>query len=168
MSVGASGSHPVLDSTLAVLRDKILPDLQSALPPEKVGELSRTDIMREVKVIALDRLAKQGMELNLLDQRDLVTALTNALWKSPRSKMPRRKRQRKRPPPARGEAPPEPAPSLPHLYSATSKSAPPAARAWIRRKCAYNPRPRTHRHVGGRACSAKTSRAISKASWAIC
>lgn len=79
MSVGSPTSHPIIDSTLAVLRDKILPDLSAQIPPEKAADSSRTDLMREVKAFALTHLATHGIELNLLDQRDLVTALTNAL-----------------------------------------------------------------------------------------
>lgn len=74
-----TASQPMIDSTLAVLRDKILPELKAALPPEKIADLSRPDIAREVKSFALSALSRHGMELNLLDQRDLVSALTNAL-----------------------------------------------------------------------------------------
>lgn len=75
---GPAGT-PIIDSTLAVLRDRILPELQALLPSDRVQSMARSDIMREVKGFALDYLARQRMELNLLDQRDLVMALTNGL-----------------------------------------------------------------------------------------
>ena len=69
------------DKTLDVLRDRFLPDLKKAIPAEKIEKTSRSEISREVKSLALDFLKKQGMELNLLDQRDFVSLLTNALVK---------------------------------------------------------------------------------------
>ena len=78
----ADGLDPksvILDSTIAVLCNRILPELQKTLSSEQVGTMARADVSREVKSFALDYLSKQGMELNLLDQRDLVGALTNSL-----------------------------------------------------------------------------------------
>lgn len=86
------------DSTISVLRDRILPRLRAALPPEKLSGLSRGDVMREAKTLATEFLAQQGLELNLLDQRDLAAALTTALLGQE---------------PARNQNPPYPAPEQP-------------------------------------------------------
>ncbi len=67
------------DSTITTLRDRILPELRNALPPEKAAAMPRHDVVREVKLVATAYLTRQGVELNLLDQRDIVTALTNGL-----------------------------------------------------------------------------------------
>lgn len=82
-SDGSFDKPPVIDSTIAVLRDRILPQLQNIISQEKASELSRPDITREIKTFATDYLSKQGIELNLLDQRDLVSALTNAIVGAP-------------------------------------------------------------------------------------
>lgn len=68
-----------IDSTIKVLCEKMLPEIKQAFPPEKIESMQRGDVMREVKVAALAFLSKHGLELNLLDQRDLATALTNSL-----------------------------------------------------------------------------------------
>jgi pilus assembly protein CpaF len=70
---------PSVDNTLAVFSERILPELKVHLPPEKAATLPRGEIMREAKIFATAFLQKQGLELNLLDQRDLATLLTNAL-----------------------------------------------------------------------------------------
>ncbi len=70
------------DNTLAVLAEKLLPALNERVPEEKIDVLARVDLTREVKAFALESLRQQGMDLNLLDQRDLVTLLTNALMVS--------------------------------------------------------------------------------------
>ncbi|HAX91935.1 MAG TPA: hypothetical protein DCY07_06990, partial [Rhodospirillaceae bacterium] len=67
------------DGTLSVLRDRILPDLKAVLPAEKIAEMSRSDVNREIKALAVEFLSKQGIELNLLDQRDFVNVLSNAI-----------------------------------------------------------------------------------------
>jgi pilus assembly protein CpaF len=72
------GSHFSADTTITVLRDKILPVMNEKVPYDRVRGLPRGDIAREVKQIAVDYLATQHIELNLLDQRDLVTALIDA------------------------------------------------------------------------------------------
>ncbi|MDD5587115.1 MAG: CpaF family protein, partial [Alphaproteobacteria bacterium] len=73
------GAGPSVDPTLVVLRDRILPELREELTPEKITQLSRNDLVREVKARTVTALAHQRMELNLLDQRDLVTSLVNCL-----------------------------------------------------------------------------------------
>ncbi|MGE0109576.1 MAG: CpaF family protein [Bdellovibrionales bacterium] len=67
------------DNTLEVLRDRLLPDLEKAFPANKRKGLARPEISREVKTHTLSFLSEQGIELNLLDQRDLVALLTKAL-----------------------------------------------------------------------------------------
>lgn len=78
----ADGLDPksvILDSTIAVLRDRILPELKKTLPNKRVADMQRSEVSREVKAFATNYLSSQGIELNLLDQRDLVGALTNSL-----------------------------------------------------------------------------------------
>ena len=76
----ASGDTGALaDSTLSVLHDRILPELREELTSEKTAVLTHNDLVKEVKARTTDALARQHMELNLLDQRDLVTALVNSL-----------------------------------------------------------------------------------------
>lgn len=73
------GSSHTTDNTLDVLSGKIFPDLCAKITQEDVEAKPRSTINREVKTFALDYLQTQGMELNLLDQRDLVSTLTNKL-----------------------------------------------------------------------------------------
>ena len=63
--------------TIASLRDRILPVLKEKLPSDKAQWMARGDVAREVKLVAADYIASNKIELNLLDQRDLVTALVN-------------------------------------------------------------------------------------------
>ena len=71
--------RPFMDNTLAVLCDRILPEIRAVLSPEKMESSSRADVAREVKALAMASLARQGVELNLLDQRDLAAALVARL-----------------------------------------------------------------------------------------
>ena len=66
------------DTTIAALRDRVLPLLKEKIPAEKVKWTPRADVAREAKQTVNDFLAKNGIELNLLDQRDLVTSLINS------------------------------------------------------------------------------------------
>jgi len=70
------GSAP--DTTIATLRDRVLPAFLERYPADKLAAMSRADVAREVKVMVSDFLAKNRIDLNLLDQRDLVTALVNS------------------------------------------------------------------------------------------
>lgn len=74
-----SAKTPATDNTLAVLSEKLFPALKELIPQEKIEVLPRSDLSREVKSFALEALRQQGLDLNLLDQRDLVTLLTNTL-----------------------------------------------------------------------------------------
>ncbi len=67
------------DGTLVVLRDRIIPELKKAFPKEKIETMPRMEINREIKNFALAFLSQQGIELNLLDQRDFVNVLSNTL-----------------------------------------------------------------------------------------
>ncbi len=90
-STGASGdSGAPVDSTLAVLHDRFLPELRKDLSPEKATSMPRNDLVKEVKARVISALAKQNMELNLLDQRDLVAALVNSLVPPPPKAEPSR------------------------------------------------------------------------------
>jgi pilus assembly protein CpaF len=74
-----------VDTTLSVLHDRILPELREELTREKLAQMSRNDLVREVKTRTIAALAPQRMELNLLDQRDLVTSLVNSLAPPPKA-----------------------------------------------------------------------------------
>jgi pilus assembly protein CpaF len=65
------------DTTIAALRDRLMPVLKGKIPIEKAKWTSRADVAREAKASVGEFLASSRMELNLLDQRDLVTSLVN-------------------------------------------------------------------------------------------
>ncbi len=67
-----------LDAMIVTLRDTILPLLKQKIPADKARWLPRGEVARESKQTATDYLAHNHIELNLLDQRDLVTSLVNA------------------------------------------------------------------------------------------
>jgi len=71
------------DGTLIKLRDSIMPKLVEALPKERLETLARADALRSIKAFALAFLNEQGMELNLLDQRDFINVLSAALLGQP-------------------------------------------------------------------------------------
>ncbi len=73
------GAPHAKDTTIEVLSEKIFPGLCETLSENEVNEKPRSVISREVKTFSLSYLQKQGMELNLLDQRDLVSTLTDKL-----------------------------------------------------------------------------------------
>jgi pilus assembly protein CpaF len=74
--IGA-GTNP-MDTTIATLRDRVMPLLREKVPTEKVKWTPRADVAREAKLVVSDFLTTARMELNLLDQRDLVTSLVNS------------------------------------------------------------------------------------------
>jgi pilus assembly protein CpaF len=63
--------------SIAGLRDRILPYLKEKLPSDKAQWMARGDVAREAKLVAADYILANKIELNLLDQRDLVTSLVN-------------------------------------------------------------------------------------------
>ncbi len=68
---------PITDLSLPALRDHLMSALKEKIPPEKVKWVHRVDIAREAKAVVSQFVVAQKIELNLLDQRDLVTALVN-------------------------------------------------------------------------------------------
>jgi pilus assembly protein CpaF len=98
------------DSTILTLRDRILPDFRQKLPHEKLATLSRSEIAKEAKTIAIAFLTKNRLDLNLLDQRDLVTSLvTNVLADIA---------------PAAAPSPPSPAPEVATIPAETAATDP--------------------------------------------
>jgi pilus assembly protein CpaF len=89
----SGNSGALVDNTLSVLQGRLLPELREALTADTIAQLSRGELVKEVKSRTIAILSKQNLELNLLDQRDLVAALVNSLV-----------------PPAIKAAPSEPAP----------------------------------------------------------
>ncbi|WP_431859308.1 CpaF family protein [Azospirillum sp.] len=80
---GGSGGLPpddaALERSLPVLRERYLPELAKRLDPARVATLPRGDVAREVKAGLVELLARDRIQLNLLDQRDLVTVCINGL-----------------------------------------------------------------------------------------
>lgn len=74
----ADGSNNAVELTIPMIRDRILPKLKEKLPLDKARWVTRADVAKEAKQTALDFLASNHIELNLLDQRDLVTSLVNS------------------------------------------------------------------------------------------
>ncbi len=72
------GTAPPRDMTIPTLRDRILPELRMRMPIDKARLTPRADVAREAKHVVATYLAGNRLELNLLDQRDLVTALVNS------------------------------------------------------------------------------------------
>ena len=72
-------AHPSAQGhiSIAQLRDVILPILKEKLGQSKTPMMQRGDVAREAKVVVAEYLSSRSIELNLLDQRDLVTSLTN-------------------------------------------------------------------------------------------
>jgi pilus assembly protein CpaF len=73
----ADGAANTADFTIPMLRDRILPRLQEKLPAEKARWIARGEVAKEAKQATMDFLAANRIEINLLDQRDLVTSLVN-------------------------------------------------------------------------------------------
>ncbi len=90
------------DATIITLRDRILPEFKKLLPEQKLAGLSRADVAKDAKHAVMEFLHKNRIDLNLLDQRDLVTALVNAMMASPAAPKPA---AAEAPAPERREAP---------------------------------------------------------------
>jgi pilus assembly protein CpaF len=71
------GLGSTLDQTIATLCNRILPVFREKFPGNKLSALSRAEVAREAKLLVTEFLTKNRIDLNLLDQRDLVTALVN-------------------------------------------------------------------------------------------
>ncbi|MDD2324420.1 MAG: CpaF family protein [Alphaproteobacteria bacterium] len=79
-SIGKSGSDETgSDNSISALITRILPGLKTEITEEKAARMSRPEVVREVKKYATDFLRRQGVELNLLDQRDLVSILATSI-----------------------------------------------------------------------------------------
>ena len=74
--------------SIARLRDLILPVLKEKLPSEKAQWMPRGDVAREAKLAAADYITNHKIELNLLDQRDLVTSLVNGFLNGAQGRPP--------------------------------------------------------------------------------
>ena len=77
LSRGRSPGDP--DKGLTDLRDRYLPEIARRFDPAQAAHLPRGDVAREVKTILLDLMGRDRREMNLLDQRDLVTLLINGI-----------------------------------------------------------------------------------------
>ncbi|MFZ4762103.1 MAG: CpaF family protein [Alphaproteobacteria bacterium] len=64
---------------LGSLRAKYLPRVKDIITMEKISRMHRGDLAYEVKKIITEELARDGVELNRLDQRDLITLVLNLL-----------------------------------------------------------------------------------------
>src|ERR1700733_11320446 len=73
----ADGPAHAIDTTISTLKDRIMPILKEKIPADKARWAPRADVAREAKQTAADYLTQNRIELNLLDQRDLVTSLVN-------------------------------------------------------------------------------------------
>jgi pilus assembly protein CpaF len=72
------GSKPFSgDITFAALRDRLMPVLREKFPAGSAKLAARIDIAREAKTAVGKFLETNRVDLNLLDQRDLVTSLIN-------------------------------------------------------------------------------------------
>ena len=112
------GPSNAADMTIPTLRDRILPLLRDKIPADKARWTPRADVAREAKIVTAEYLAKNRLELNLLDQRDLVTSLVNGfLAESAAAPAPAA------PSGGDAEARSPQQPRLPHPASATAKAA---------------------------------------------
>ena len=55
--------------------------IQQGLEPAVALRMPRRDLAAEIRVLALGTIAKEGIELNRLEQRELVTTLINGIIK---------------------------------------------------------------------------------------
>ena len=73
----ADGHASPIDMTIQNLCDRIMPVLKQRVSVDPSKTIVRADVAREAKHAVIAFLAEDRIELNLLDQRDLVTALVN-------------------------------------------------------------------------------------------
>src|SRR5580698_8384842 len=81
MTPPPDGFGSLSDQTITTLCDRILPVFRDKFPGDRLGSASRAEIAREAKLLVTEFLTKNRIDLNLLDQRDLVTALVNGTFK---------------------------------------------------------------------------------------
>ena len=73
-----SGAKPLSgDVAFTALRDRLMPLLREKFPPATAKFTARAEVAREAKAAVGKFLETNKIELNLLDQRDLVTSLIN-------------------------------------------------------------------------------------------
>jgi pilus assembly protein CpaF len=73
------GPGPVPDTTISTLVERVLPDFKQKFSSDSLATTPRADVAREAKQMVAEFLSKNRIDLNLLDQRDLVTGLVNTL-----------------------------------------------------------------------------------------
>ncbi len=109
MTPPPDGPGAAPDTTIATLRDRVIPVFKEKFPDEKLATMARAEVAREAKQVVTEFLGKNRVDLNLLDQRDLVTALVNSTLTQP----PALTAQDVKPP--AGEPEPQPMPAeAPH------------------------------------------------------
>ncbi len=67
------------DLDLKQIGERVLPVMLRELPPEKAGTMQRGEVARAIKEQLPGLLSQNGVTLNLLEQRDLVTFLINKI-----------------------------------------------------------------------------------------
>lgn len=66
-----------IDSSIRGLRDRLLPLMREKITPEQAKKFQRGDIAQIARDLSAQFFTEQGIILNALDHRDLVTALIN-------------------------------------------------------------------------------------------
>ena len=94
---------PPSDNAVSALLERVLPVFKKQLPADKAATLPRVDVAREAKTVAADYIDKNHLDVNLLDQRALVTALVNAMLAT--NAPPKPKAAAAPPPPSRDLSP---------------------------------------------------------------
>jgi pilus assembly protein CpaF len=70
---------PPADNAVALLFDHMLPVFKKKLTPAKAASLPRGEVAKEAKALVCAYIAEHQLDVNLLDQRQLVTVLVNGL-----------------------------------------------------------------------------------------
>lgn len=66
-----------IDTSIRGLRDRLLPAMREKITPEQAKKFQRGDIAQIARDLSTQFFTQQGIVLNALDHRDLVTALIN-------------------------------------------------------------------------------------------
>ena len=75
----AEGTSLQASSSSDGFAERIFGAVASQIPPEAVAEHSRGELVRGVKAIVADALEAEGYELDILEQRHLVSQIVNGL-----------------------------------------------------------------------------------------
>lgn len=78
MTPPPDGPGMTSDQTITTLCERVLPIFREKFPNDRLTTASRSEVAREAKQVVTEFLGKNRIDLNLLDQRDLVTALVNS------------------------------------------------------------------------------------------